>query len=95
MGIFTKGKSASANQREEGASLFVIKGICSCLREDDTLRSQEQMPLIPNNSEFLGQSSLPSYSNQQPILHGRYIICVSLLILHYVKFIMNSHTRFS
>ena len=41
---------------------------------EGNLRSQEQMPLIPNNSEFLSQPSLPLYSNQQPIPHDGYIL---------------------
>ena len=43
---------------------------------EGNLRSQssEQLPLNPNNSEFLTQPSLPFYSNQEPILHDRYIL---------------------
>ena len=43
---------------------------------EGNLRSQssEQLPLNPNNSEFLSQPSLPLYSNQQPIPHDGYIL---------------------
>ena len=54
-------------------------GTMSCNRDvvlEGNLRSQssEQMPLNPNNSESLTQPSLPLYSNQEPILHDRYIL---------------------
>lgn len=54
-------------------------GTMSCNHDavlEGNLRSQssEQLPLNPNNSEFLTQPSLPFYSNQEPILHDRYIL---------------------
>ena len=52
-------------------------GTMSCNRDavlEGNLRSQEQMPLIPNNSEFLTQPSLPLHSNQQPLPHDGYIL---------------------
>ena len=52
-------------------------GTMSCNHDavlEGNLRSQEQMPLIPNNSEFLSQPSLPLHSNQQPLPHDGYIL---------------------
>ena len=54
-------------------------GTMSCNHDavlEGNLRSQssEQLPLNPNNSEFLSQPSLPLYSNQQPIPHDGYIL---------------------
>ena len=54
-------------------------GTMSCNRDavlEGNLRSQssEQLPLNPNNSEFLSQPSLPLYSNQKPIPHDGYIL---------------------
>lgn len=53
------------------------------------LRSQssEQMPLIPNNSEFPSQLSLPLHSNQEPILHDRYIL--KLLASHFTGIMLH------
>ena len=57
---------------------------------EGNLRSQssEQLPLNPNNSEFLTQPSLPLYSNhlQESILHDGYILKLITLTFywHYV-----------
>ena len=57
------------------------------------LRSQEQMPLIPNNSEFPSQPSLPLYSNQQqPLPRDGYIIkTISLTFYWHYSYHEQSH----
>lgn len=67
-------------------------GTMSCNRDavlEGNLRSQssEQMPLIPNNSEFPSQLSLPLHSNQEPILHDRYIL--KLLASHFTGIMLH------
>ena len=77
-GATPKKRPSELPQSHEDKKLSVQEAsTMSCNRDavlEGNLRSQEQMPLIPNNSEFLSQSSLPLHSNQQPLPHDGYIL---------------------